>query len=493
MNWWERKDHYLAYLHLLSTVKMDRKEFLSTGVILGTAAFAPGCSSQQSGRISEAISNDLSDIPICCSHEHWGSIFNIGYRPEGFVADLLPGALPARKTTLVDLLLDPYLTGNLRGNGIDPLDFKDGQNSVNLMEKSDLEPVETFKTLIQPLKNFRLKGTYQSIRMGVNFAYGYDIHAFDPDQLRIADIVIGENYRNMFSWYEELMTKAALSDLIRPVQPEFYFGDFDTGPAQKEMSFTLTVLRIDPFLDFWKETNDRRDNLACKLEIDPVDARSWRDFLEKIFSFAAEHSCIGIKQLQAYMRSLEFSTVSESDVRFRGDLSDKEVKEFQDWIMHTCCELANQRKWPHQIHVGTHNHPDSNPLPLETLAKMYPDQKIVMLHCWPYLEESGFLAQAYPNVYIDTCWQPVLNPYFLRQSLDTWLGYIPLNKITMSNDSTSVEMATGASLITRKVLASALTKQKESAGLSQGEVREIAAQLLHNNAVEIYGIGQSYH
>ena len=82
---------------------MDRKEFLSTGVILGTAAFAPGCSSQLSNRRSDAISNDLSDIPICCSHEHWGSIYNIGYRPEGFVADLLPGALLARRTTMVNL------------------------------------------------------------------------------------------------------------------------------------------------------------------------------------------------------------------------------------------------------------------------------------------------------------------------------------------------------------------------------------------------------
>ncbi len=49
---------------------------------------------------------------------------------------------------------------------------------------------------------------------------------------------------------------------------------------------------------------------------------------------------------------------------------------------------------------------------------MYPDQTIVMLHCWPYIEESGYLGQ--------------------------------------------------------------------------GEVKEIAAQLLHNNAVEIYGIGQLY-
>ena len=123
---------------------------------------------------------------------------------------------------------------------------------------------------------------------------------------------------------------------------------------------------------------------------------------------------------------------------------------------------------------------------------MYPDQKIIMLHCWPYLEEAGFLAQAHPNVFIDTCWQPILNPDFLRQSMNTWLGYIPLNKWTMSNDSTSVEMATGASMITRKVLGEALSTKQKQAGLSENEVREIATRLLHNNAVAIYGAGQTY-
>ena len=112
--------------------KMHRKEFLSTGVILGAAAIAPGCSSQQSGKTSEGISNDLADIPICCSHEHWGSILNIGYRPEGFVADLMPGALPPGGTSLVDLLLDPYLSGNLAGNGIDLVNYKEGQHCFDL-------------------------------------------------------------------------------------------------------------------------------------------------------------------------------------------------------------------------------------------------------------------------------------------------------------------------------------------------------------------------
>lgn len=455
---------------------MDRKEFLSTGAILGAMTIAPG------GKIASQIKEDPNeedlylDIPVYCSHEHWGSLFSIGQFPGGFNADLMPGALPQRETTLVDLLADPYMAGSLMGNGFNPLN------------KERNQPV-AYAELIEALTNFRLKGTFLSLRLGIQLAYGYDILKLDPDQLININSTIAENYGNLFEWSQTLMKKASLTHLIRPVHPEFYLSDYNSPAAAKELAYTSTVMRIDPLLDFWEEKNLRRDKLAEALGTDPLDAKSWRAFLERLFSRIEAQGCLGIKQLQAYHRTLDFEPVEDKSVAFRGKLNEQEKKRFQDWVVHACCELANQRHWPHQVHVGTHNHPLSQPLPLSSLARRYPNQKIVMLHCWPYLEETGYLAQAHPNVYMDTCWQPILNPDFLRQSLQTWLAYIPLNKITMSNDSTSVEMAAGASMITRKVLREALNNQKDLAGINEHEEREMAAKLLHNNAVDIYKSG----
>jgi len=53
-------------------------------------------------------------------------------------------------------------------------------------------------------------------------------------------------------------------------------------------------------------------------------------------------------------------------------------------------------------------------------------------------------------------------------------------------------MAVGASIITRKVLGEALLKRQSGAGLKDKDVRAIAAQCLHNNAVEIYNKGEIY-
>ncbi len=121
--------------------------------------------------------------------------------------------------------------------------------------------------------------------------------------------MIGEHYGKLFSWYKKLMTEARLTSLIRPVQPEFYFADFGTGAAREELSFTSTMLRIDPFLDFWRTANPRRDLLVEKLGIDPVDGPTWRSFLESMLSHAEKMDCLGIKQLQAYSRSLDFEAV----------------------------------------------------------------------------------------------------------------------------------------------------------------------------------------
>ena len=471
---------------------MDRKEFIGTSVLAGASALAAGCTVKDKKSVKTALPLAFEDIPNFCSHEHWGSITPIGRLDNGFRSDFEAGAMPTRRVTLVDLLLDPYMSGVLNGVGIRPGRFPADGKEINLNEMSAEAPVEAYKLLKPVLEEFRLKGTYQCLRRGIHLAYDFDIDDDDLAGMKAADDLIGEKYSQIFDWYRELMARARFSELIRPAQPEFYINDTGSPSALDELSFTATVLRIDPFLGFWQDEEPRRDKLSSHLGIDPVNAATWRAFLAKMLETASDKSCIGIKQLQAYRRVLDFEKVADQKVKFRGKLSEAEIKVFQDWVVHECCRLANERKWPHQVHVGTHNLPQSNPLPLEKLARAYPDQKVVMIHCWPYIEEAGYLAGRYHNMFVDTCWQQVLNPDFLRKSMDTWLGYLPHSKITMSNDSTTIEMAAGSVLISKQVLAEALAGQSSRTRLEEKDAHNIAARFLHNNAVKIYGIGKEY-
>jgi predicted TIM-barrel fold metal-dependent hydrolase len=430
---------------------------------------------------ARAATLDLSGIPNFCSHEHWGSIDSIGMTPEGFRADVERGAVPHSRTGLLDLLLEPYFRGNLASAGV----------------RADLtrwkqEPVaQTLDQLRRSLDRQRLTGTWQCSRRGILALYGIDLDELTSQSAVKLDEAIARNYSNLFGWYREAMRRAAFSDLVRPVHPEFYWRQDSSQSAEQEAAFTRTVMRIDPLLDLRPVDSSRRKRLAELAGVDPADAKTWRRFLEKLFDHAARLGAVGIKQLQAYRRDLDFATVPDADVPFAGHAGPDQIRLFENWVVNECCRQAHERGWPHQVHVGTHNLTQSSPMPLQSLARRYPGMKIVMIHCWPFLDQAGWLAKYVPNIFIDTCWQPVLSPAFFRRAMESWLTYVPSHKITCGHDSTTVEMAFGSSLLTREILGDALGSLVRDLKVRETAARGVATAFLHGNAAEIYGIGKA--
>jgi len=433
---------------------------------------------------------DLSRVPNFCSHEHWGSIDSVGAVEGGFRADMERGATPARDTGFLDILLDPYFRGWLSAGGEDLDSWARQAHAGSFVDWALERPAEAYAALRPALERQQLTGGFQCIRRGLLALYSVDILEVSTQGWLGLDAAIASNYAGLFQWYQDAMKQSAFSELIRPVHPEFYLNDAASETARQEAAFTHTVMRIDPLLKFWKEPFPRRDTLEQTLGIVPRDAASWRQFIGALLDLAAAKGAVGIKQLQAYSRSLEFLPVEDRDVRWSGDLNAEEVRVFQDWVVHECCRQAADRGWPHQIHTGTHNLAQSSPMPLAALAKQYGGQKIVLLHCWPFTREAGWLAKFHVNVYIDTCWMPILNPVFLSEALESWINYVPLNKIMHGQDATSVEMAAGAARFTREILARVLEGQSSRLGVSGDGLLRVAQAFLNDNAVAVYGLGR---
>ena len=432
----------------------------------------------------------FDSVPNFCSHEHWGSIGSIGTTSEGFRADTEAGAEPSRPSSICDLVLDPYLGGWIAATGVDINMLSHRAGRPNFSTWWDQQPKQALDAIRPHLERQLSTGTFQCTRRGVQLLYDINIGTLDLNDWIRADEAVKEAYNDMFAWYQSAMNKANFSELIRPVHPEFYFRTPNKSAADVERSFTHTVMRIDPLLDLWTVNCPRRDALAEATRIEPKDPKSWRTFIERLFDIAEKNGAIGIKQLQAYSRNLEFKPRADSDVLWSCELKPNEIIIFQDWVVNECCKQANERGWPHQVHVGTHNLPDSSPLPLEGLARRYPSMKLVMLHCWPYLSEAGWIAKHVPNAFIDTCWMPVLNPTFFRQAVEEWLTYVPTHKIMCAHDSTSVEMAVGSSLFTREMLSQALAEHVGTYMIEAPHLGRLAADMLNNNAVSVYGIGK---
>lgn len=473
---------------------MDRNTETRRGFLASLAGAVAVASVGQSCRPSAPLADrpglDLSAVPNFCSHEHWGSIASIGRTLEGFRADVEQGALPDRDTGVFDLLLDPYFTGMLRAGGTAPdqLAIDHGADDFSSLVASS--PEKAWQVLQTALSRYELTGTYQCTRRGILNLYGVDISNADWGALSQLSETINENYKQPFNWYRKVMQRAHFTELVRPVHPEYYVRRASAQTAAQESSFTHTVMRVDPLLGWWSMTDLRRDGLAEIASVEPHDATTWRAFIEKLFNLAADHGAVGIKQLQAYSRPLEYQVRGDGQIRWRGELDPEQVRVFQDWVMHECCRQAHERGWVHQVHVGTHNITQSSPMPLRELAHRYPRMKIVMIHCWPFLEEAGWLAKYVPNIAIDSCWQLILDPEFYRQSMTMWLNYVPLHKITCSHDATSVEMAVGSSLFTREILGKTLVDFSQNAGVNEVTLLRAATDLMHNNSVEIYGVGE---
>jgi predicted TIM-barrel fold metal-dependent hydrolase len=430
---------------------------------------------------------DIYSFHNFCAHEHWGSFNSIGWTDEGFRADVVPGAVPGSPTSIWDIVIDPYL-GGFMGNPDEKAKTAGYSSFKEWWNASPQAALEKFREIAAP---HIMTGTFQCICRGVRFLYGVNLPDFKLTDWQKADAMIRKNYSEMFTWYQSAMAKVHFTELIRPVQPEFYLQNNTAPNAKQELSFTHTIMRIDPFLDnMWKNDNKRRDNLVKATGVDPVDAASWRRFLTFYFDLAEKNHTTGIKQLQAYSRNLDFKPRKDEEVKFRGDLTPEQITVFQDWVMNECCHLANERGWVHQVHVGTGNLPNSNPLPLANLADRYPKMKIVMIHCWPFLIESAYIAKHKANVYIDNCWVPVLSTAYFGNALDAYLNYVPYNKIMLSHDCTSIEMAVGSSLFTREILEQKLLAQKSLLKLSDDALKQVALDMLQNNAVRVYGIGK---
>lgn len=469
---------------------LDRRGFMAQAA--GGMAIAAALTPQTANSGEESSMHELKHLPNFCAHEHWGSINSIGMSPEGFRADTEAGAIPSRRTGIWDLVLDPYLGGWIASTGFDT------KNTAKEAGASDFEswwhedPYKAFQAIHPELKKQQSSGVFQCIRTGVLLLHDRDLGTLELEDWKRADEAVAGKYKDPFSWYRTAMDKAHLSELIRPVHPIFYFNQPNQDLAKEELEFTHSILRIDPLLKMWTTESAARDSLAQVVGTDPTDAASWREFIGCLFDLAQKGGNTGIKQAQAYSRSLQFDLHPDSAVTWRGDLNKEQARIFGDWVVHECCQQAHERGWPHQIHVGTHNLDESSPLPLEALARRYPKMKVVMLHCWPFIAEAGWLAKHVSNIYIDTCWQPVLNPQFLRDSFYTWLNYVPAHKIMCSQDSTSIEMAVGSSLLTRQILVDALQSCCARFLPDMDSLIEIAAAFLQNNAVKLYGLGEEW-
>jgi hypothetical protein len=140
---------------------------------------------------------------------------------------------------------------------------------------------------------------------------------------------------------------------------------------------------------------------------------------------------------------------------------------------------------PVQVHTGFGD-PDlllarADPSLLKPLFERFAETSFVLLHCYPFVREAGWLASVYPNVFFDLS---LTIPHVARPgtAVAEALELAPLSKLLYASDAVlTPELYLLASIWWRDALAEVLASLLPESAAIEG-----ARRVLADNAIELY-------
>jgi predicted TIM-barrel fold metal-dependent hydrolase len=149
---------------------------------------------------------------------------------------------------------------------------------------------------------------------------------------------------------------------------------------------------------------------------------------------------------------------------------------------------------PLQFHAGFGDRDcdlhKANPLHLLDFLRQSGDTPIVLLHCYPYEREAGYLAQAFNNVYLDgglsVNYLGARSPSFIARLLEM----APFRKILYSSDGFGpAELHFLGATLWRNGIHRVLRGFVESDEWSESDAIRVVDLIAHGNAARVYRLG----
>ncbi|HLH24460.1 MAG TPA: amidohydrolase family protein [Chloroflexota bacterium] len=170
-------------------------------------------------------------------------------------------------------------------------------------------------------------------------------------------------------------------------------------------------------------------------------------------------------------------------------------KPLLDYFLGQAFAAAGRQQLPVQVHTGFGDADldllQANPLLLRPAleAGAFAGAPVVLLHCYPYLREAGYLASLYADVYVDLSLSvPLLGPACQRAVAEA-LELAPATKVLYGSDAAGLaESVWLGAIAIRRALAAALGDWLRAGALTAAEAERLAERVLHVNARALYGL-----
>jgi hypothetical protein len=222
------------------------------------------------------------------------------------------------------------------------------------------------------------------------------------------------------------------------------------------------------------------------LRIERVAEEEGLDGVRGEVATARENGFAGLKTIAAYRGGLDFEAFGPSNTLTPGERVEGAV--MRDAVV--AALEANEETGaplPVQVHSGFGDSdlflPRVQPGYLKPLIERFRDTPFVLLHCYPFVREAGWLAHVYGNVYFDLS---LTIPHVSRpaEMVRQALELAPVSKLLYASDAARTpELYYVAAKWWREALAEVLTE-----ALEPHEAEVAGEQILRENARALYGL-----
>ena len=256
---------------------------------------------------------------------------------------------------------------------------------------------------------------------------------------------------------------------------------------------TVPILRIETYVE---ELIERTSTLAEVEEALRVRIRGARaEGIVALKSIAAYRGGLHVERrskAEAEAALVEVRTAYRGAGRIR--LANRPLLEY---LLLVALEEAAASELPVQFHVAFGDDDAdlrlANPLQMRALLQdeRFRNVPIILLHCYPYVREAGYLANLYSNVYVDVSLSVPLTAAGSSARFAEALELAPTSKVLFGTDAHSIpELFYVAALHGRRALATCLQRLVVADYLTIAEAEAVAEQILWQNADRIYRLGR---
>lgn len=223
-------------------------------------------------------------------------------------------------------------------------------------------------------------------------------------------------------------------------------------------------------------------------------------FVEELRRQAA--TSVGFKSIMAYRYGLDFNPAWPSDREALAAADEWFTEGSRDrvshpvllrWLLWQGVEAAREFGLPIQVHVGFGD-PDidlhrCNPLLMTSFIRAISGLGVplMLLHCYPFEREAGYLAAMFPHVYFDVGSIVHYTAAESQRIIAHSLELAPFRKILFSTDAFGLpeHYVVGTELL-RRGLDATLTSWVAAGDCSPEDARRIASQIYGGNAQLVY-------